>query len=134
MTDATVTKATPRRLSVLAGLVTVIAGAMRYLVGKPELYRLTRLFGEAREGVLLTIVWHSLTYFLFVFGIAMIVTAWGHRSAARIAAAMSAAAFGGVVIIMGAAAAATQGNPFAFYPIFVLGTVAILSAIAAIRA
>lgn len=79
-------------------------------------------------------MWHALTYAMALFGAALLATVRASRDAALAVAMLATAFFGGVAAIMAVTAGAALGDPFAYYPVFVLAAVALLCAVAAARA
>lgn len=124
----------PRRLSVLAGLAALLLAAVRVLRGQETLARMSGELSHPAQAAMLHIVWHSLSAIFFALGVLMIISAWGSRGSARMAATAATVIFGIVAVFMGAIAAAELGNALAFYPVFFLAAVSALSGLAAVKA
>lgn len=128
------TQAIPRRLALIAGLAALVVGAIRHVRSAGTVERMAGELAHPAEAAIATIVWHSLTGILLVAGVLLIVSAWRSRGFARGVALMATLVFAIPALLMGLIAGSQLGDPFAFYPIFPLAGVALLSLTAFIRA
>ncbi len=120
--------------SVVAGVAAMAAAIGRFLLGRGEIDAVLGLLGSAPQAALVGIVWQALTYVMAVFGAALIVSARASRETAQSVALLSTAIFGGIAAIMAVYAGAALADPFAFFPFYIMATVAVLSGVAAARA
>lgn len=123
-----------RRLSFAAGIAALLVAAGRFLAGSHELGSMMQQLRGRPEGTLLAIVWHGLTAVMAVLGLALVVTAWTGRGAAKASGWIACGSFGAIAAIMALFAGERLGNPLQFYPVYLLAGVAILSGFAARRA
>ena len=122
-----------RVFSLVAGAAAIGVAGFRYVRSLDGIRNMSAELGNP-EGALAAIVWHSLTYVMAVLGVALLLSVRASRETALSVGLLATAIFGGIAAIMATYSAAALGDPFAFYPVFLLAGLAALSGVAAAKA
>ena len=122
-----------RIFSLIAGAAAVAVAVFRYVASIDGVRSMAVQVGNP-EGALVGTVWHSLTYIMALVGAALLLSAKAQRETAQALALLATAIFGGITAIMLTQAWGMLGDPFAFYPVYLLGGLALVSGAAAAKA